>query len=109
LTLAEIRIMDFVTDLQFPHTEGDTAVPHEWIDDAPKSAGVEAFGFLVAVLSFVRPGQVTPVSEVERTRHPDDAPIPALIDRLVEAGYLHDEGNDRYALVHPDRLGPVPA
>ena len=100
--------MEFVTDLQFPHTEDDTAVPHAWTEDAFKSAGADAFGFLVTVLSFVRPGQVTQASEVELTRHPDDAPVPVLIDRLVEAGYFRDEGNGRYALVHPERLGPLP-
>lgn len=101
--------MEFVTGLQFPHTDGDTAVPHAWIDDAPKSAGVEALGLLVALLSFARPGVVVPLAEVELTRHPDDAPVPTLIDRLIEAGYLRGEGNGRYALVHPERLGPVPA
>jgi hypothetical protein len=101
--------MDFVTDLQFPHTEADTAVPDVWITDVPHTAGAEAFGLLITILSFVRPGQVTPLTEVELTRHPDDAPVPALIDRLVEAGYLRVEGDERYAVVHPDRLGPVPA
>jgi hypothetical protein len=101
--------MDFVTELRFPHTKGDTAVPHAWIDDVPKSAGVEALGLLLTLLSFTRPGVVTALSEVELTRHPDDAPVPDLVGRLVEAGYLHVEGNDRYALVHPERLGPIPA
>ena len=101
--------MDFVTELQFPHTGGDTAVPHAWIDDAPKSAGVEALGLLVTLLSRVRPGVAARFSEAELTRGPADAPVPDLIDRLIEAGYIHAEGNDRYAVVHPERLGPLPA
>jgi hypothetical protein len=101
--------MEFVTELQFPHSSDDTAVPHSWITDAPKSAGAEAFGLLITVLSYVRPGQVTPISEVEQSLHSGDAPTPLLVGRLVEAGYLRDEGGDRYAVVHPERLGPVPA
>ena len=78
--------MEFVTDLQFPHSSDDTAVPHSWITDAPKSAGAEAFGLLITVLSYVRPGQATPLSEVEQSLHPGDGPTPLLVDRLVEAG-----------------------
>lgn len=101
--------MEFVTDLQFPHSSDDTAIPHSWVADAPESIGFEALGLLITVLSYVRPGHVTPLSEVEQSLHPDDAPAPLLVSRLVEAGYLRDEGGDRYAVVHPRRLGPVPA
>ena len=101
--------MDFVTDLHLPHSEGRSAVPNVWIDDAPHSAGAEAFGFLVTVLTFVRPGQVTSLAEIELTRqHPDDSPVADLVARLVDAGYLRDDGAEQYALVHPERLGPLP-
>lgn len=100
--------MEFVTNLHFPHTDAGTAVPDTWNDDAP-AAGAEAFGFLIRLLTHVRPDRVTPLPEIKLTRHPDDLPAPVLVGRLVKAGYLCDQGDGRYSLVHPERLGPLPA
>jgi hypothetical protein len=93
------------TALDLPRTAGSTGVPSAWIDDTALT--FEALGCLAEIASHTRPG--VPCRSNQLRQHPSDPPLAVLVADLVDAGYLVPAGDDRYELVHPDRLPPLPA
>ncbi len=93
------------TALQVPRDDTSTGVPMTWIDD--HDTDLAARGFLYAVLSYADPG-VEVTDAMVGPRHPSDPPIVDMLAELVRAGYLIPSGGDRFELVHPDRLQPLP-
>ena len=82
--------VQIVCDVQVPAEDGMVAVPTCWALD--EAISFEASGVLVRALDSSAP-QVMPARAVAE---------------LVEAGYLLPDGPNRFRLVHPARLGPMP-
>jgi hypothetical protein len=97
-------MITFTCDLDIPRTDTITYIPTSWSQDT--SISYEAAGFLLVLLMRARPGVI--VGEAELPQHEDDSPLAEMMAELVAAGYLVRELGDRYRLVHPDRLPPLP-
>lgn len=88
------------TDLDLPRGP-DANLPLAWIED--RQVSLDARGLLHAALSHAGPD----VDLADLGWHPTDPPVAGLVAELVEAGYLIPAGDNRYRLIHPDRLGPL--
>jgi hypothetical protein len=94
------------TALQVPRTDDSTDVPMTWTED--HGTDLAARGFLYEILTCAVPGVEVTEATVSR-RHPSDPPVADMLAGLVRAGYLIPAGGDRFVLVHPDRLPPLPS
>jgi hypothetical protein len=103
--------MKFLSGLDVPRSGDTTSIPMSWVRDDTISH--EARGVLVTLLSLVHPGVEVDEDEVQAARKPEDPPLRMLTPELCRAGYLEwrggtpDRRGPRYALVHPERLGPL--
>lgn len=106
---ATTQLPDIVQDVDVPHDGENVHIPPAWIDDLPPN--FDAFGFAVFLLSHKRGEVVTGQRIADRWKADMEQPLPATIRDMVDAGYLVPEtadGVQRYRLVHPARLGPLP-
>lgn len=89
-------------DLTYPRNATVARVPACWASDSHISFA--ALGLLARVFNHARPG--VRLSWLADGIHP---PPPDLLAELVDGGYLIPSGGDRFELVHPDRLPPLPS
>lgn len=102
-------IPDIVCDVEVPRDGENTHVPQIWLKDLFPS--FPTVGLVVFLLSHDL-GEVIPGSELEKRQHPSDPPVADMLRELKTGGYLKPEtvaGVERYRLVHPARLGPLPS
>lgn len=100
------RLPDIVCDVDVPSTDDTVSVPTSWIDD--DAISLSAKGVIFRVVSY----PVGAVVEPDRKLGADEPTAVEVVEELRLAGYLRSEtvdGVERFRLVHPDRLGPLPA
>ncbi len=94
------------TQLEVPRDADSFGLPTAWTED--HDTDLAARGFLYEVLSYAEPG-VEVTEAMVGPRHPSDPSVADMLAELVRVGYLIPQGGDRFELVHPDRLPPLPS
>ncbi len=103
------QIPDIVCDVDVPRDGEHTYVPEVWLKDLFPS--FSTVGLVVFLLSHDL-GRVVSGAEMVERCHADDVPLAEMLAELKAGGFLVPDGgavDGRLRLVHPARLGPLPA
>ena len=98
------KMPDIMCDVELPRDSKNTWLPTSWTNDPEVS--LAATGVACHVATYPA-GTVVPGAELSRAWAEGDSPA-AVVAELVGAGYLLPDGPNRFRLVHPARLGPMP-
>ena len=102
--MSDYEMPDIMCDVDLPRDSKNTWLPTSWTND--REVSLSATGVACHVATYPA-GTVVPGAELSRAWAEGDSPAAAVAE-LVKAGYLLPDGPNRFRLVHPARLGPMP-
>ena len=102
--MSDYEMPDIMCDVDLPRDSKNTWLPTSWTND--REVSLSATGVACHVATYPA-GTVVPGAELSRSWAEGDSPA-AVVAELVGAGYLLPDGPNRFRLVHPARLGPLP-
>jgi len=102
--MSDYEMPAIVCDVELPRDAKNTYAPTVWIED--NEIDFDSKGIILRVATYPT-GTVVSGAELSQGWAEGDSPA-AVVAELVEAGYLLPDGPNRFRLVHPARLGPLP-